>query len=241
MDKGADHSLVLYQEVAAQIEQAIMRGKWVPGQKLPALAELAAHFQVSRAVIREACTVLVGAGLVELRHGDGTYVRSFSLDHFLRPMHAALLLGQADVRSLLEVGSWLERGMAQTAAHKRTDEQCARLLDALFAMEVGRGNVDAMLEAERSFHFAVAAAADNDMGANLMRILYQPLAGVLRHLLLQTDCEEEWLSVHRALYDSILQMDAVAAVRQMTLYREMQGERIRRMREYPLSGRDDQL
>lgn len=239
MDKSTDHSRVLYQEVAAQIEQTIMRGKWAPGQKLPALAELAAHFQVSRAVIREACSVLVGAGLVELRHGDGTYVRSFSLDHFLRPMHAALLLGQADVRSLLEVGTWLERGMVQTAAAKRSDEHCAVLLDALFAMEIARGDVDAMLEAERSFHFAIAAATDNEMGANLMRILYQPLTGVLRHMLLQNDCEEQWLSVHRALYGSIAQMDADAAARQMTLYRDAQMESIRKLREFPLNGKDD--
>ncbi|MCY0875906.1 MAG: FadR/GntR family transcriptional regulator [Firmicutes bacterium] len=239
MDKSTAHPRVLYQEVAAQIEQMIMRGKWVPGQKLPALAELAAHFEVSRAVVREACSVLVGAGLVELRHGDGTYVRSFSIEHFLRPMHAALLLGQADVRSLLEVGAWLEQGMVQTAASKRTDEQCAGLLDALFAMEVARGDVDAMLESERSFHFAIAIATDNEMGANLMRILYQPLSGVLRHMLLHTDCEEEWLAVHRALYDSILQMDGPAAVRQILVYRTSQMETIRKMREFPLMGKED--
>lgn len=225
---------VLYQEVAFQIEQTIMRGEWMPGQKLPPLLALAAHFQVSRAVVREACSLLVGSGLLELRHGDGTYVRVFSLDHFLRPVHAALLLGQADVRVLLEVALWLEQGIIEAAAARRTDEDCAALADALLAMEAGLGNADALLEAECCFHFALATAADNEMGSNLLRIVYQPLAGVLRHLLEAEDCGQEWIAVHRALFDSVLQMDRTAAGRQLTLYRKAQEERVRMLRETPM-------
>jgi len=225
---------LLYQNVATAIEQSIMRGEWAPGQKLPPLADLAAHFQVSRAVVREACSVLVGSGLIELRHGDGTYVRAFSIEHFLRPMHAALLLGQADVRSLLDIAIWLERGIAQAAALRRTDAHCQQLQASLYSLETARGDAGILLEAERDFHFALADAAGNAIGANLLRVLYQALTGALHLLIREADSEGEWVTMHRSLFDSVVQMDREAAGRQLALYRTAQGERLRRLRETPL-------
>ncbi|MCY0901480.1 MAG: hypothetical protein OWU32_04750, partial [Firmicutes bacterium] len=55
------------------------------------------------------------------------------------------------------------------------------------------------------------------------------------HLLIrEADSEGEWVTMHRALFDSVVQMDRDAAGRQLALYRTAQGERLRRLRESPL-------
>ncbi len=222
---------VLYRDIADKIETAIMRGEWASGQKLPPLAELARHFSVSKAVMREACSLLVGAGLLEIRHGDGVYVQQLTLDTILRPLQAALLLGQSDLRALLEVGLWMERGIAVAAAKRRTEEDCAKLVEALFHMDSGRGNIDIVLEGERMFHVALADAAENAMASNLLRILYHPLSSVMALLIADAQLEELILTVHRALYDSIEGMDGEAASRQIELYRSALQDRVYDLRK----------
>lgn len=222
---------VLYREIAEQIETAIMRGEWASGQKLPSLAELARHFSVSKAVMREACSLLMGAGLLEIRHGDGIYVQQLSLDTILRPLQAALLLGQSDLRALLEVGLWMERGIAASAAKRRTEEDCAKLIQALFHMDSGKGNMEIVLEGERMFHVALADAAENAMASNLLRVLYHPLSSVMSLLIADEQLEELILTVHRALYDSIAAMDGDAASRQIEIYRSALQDRVYELRK----------
>ncbi len=222
---------VLYREIAEQIETAIMRGEWASGQKLPSLAELARHFSVSKAVMREACSLLMGAGLLEIRHGDGIYVQQLSLDTILRPLQAALLLGQSDLRALLEVGLWMERGIAASAAKRRTEEDCAKLIQALFHMDSGKGNMEIVLEGERMFHVTLADAAENAMASNLLRVLYHPLSSVMSLLIADEQLEELILTVHRALYDSIAAMDGDAASRQIEIYRSALQDRVYELRK----------
>ncbi len=217
---------VLYRDIAEQIETAIMRGEWASGQKLPPLAELAARFAVSKAVVREACSLLMGAGLLEIRHGDGIYVQQLSLDTVLRPLQAALLLGQSDLRALLEVGLWMERGIAVAAAKRRTEADCANLVQALIHMDSGRGNIAVVLEGERMFHVALADASANVMASNLLRVLYHPMSSVMSLLTADTQLEELIMTVHRALYDSIVRMDGEAASRQIEMYRVALQDRV---------------
>ena len=61
-------------QVAARLRTEILTGHRLPGEKLPNELDLSGRYAVSRATIREAIGMLVFAGLVERRHGSGTYV-----------------------------------------------------------------------------------------------------------------------------------------------------------------------
>ncbi|MCI0182514.1 MAG: GntR family transcriptional regulator [Acidibacillus sp.] len=237
MNKDKEHTgkVVLYLDIAQQLETSIMRGEWTPGQKLPPLSHLATRFGVSKAVIREACSVMVGAGLLELRHGDGTYVKTLTLDSVLRPVHAALLLAQSDLRALLEVGLWLEQGIAASAAMKRSERDCEALAESLFYMESGRGNMELVVEGERMFHMGMVDAAGNAMASNLLRILYHPLSSILLLLGKNEPIQDIMISTHRALYGSILNMDAQAAARQIEIYRRTLQDRASQLRDVPVN------
>src|SRR5512143_3600157 len=64
----------LHEDVAEQVRDAILDGRFAPGTKLPPERELAAEFGVNRTSVREAIKVLEGLGLVSVRQGDGATV-----------------------------------------------------------------------------------------------------------------------------------------------------------------------
>lgn len=64
----------LHQDVAEQLRDAILDGRFAAGDKLPPERELAEEFRVNRTSVREAIKVLEGLGLVSVRQGDGATV-----------------------------------------------------------------------------------------------------------------------------------------------------------------------
>jgi DNA-binding FadR family transcriptional regulator len=65
----------LHEDVADQLRDAILDGRFAAGTKLPPERELAIEFRVNRTSVREAIKVLEGLGLVTVRQGDGATVR----------------------------------------------------------------------------------------------------------------------------------------------------------------------
>jgi GntR family transcriptional repressor for pyruvate dehydrogenase complex len=94
----------LHEDVAEQLRDAILDGRFPPGTKLPPERDLALEFRVNRTSVREAIKVLEGLGLVSVRQGDGATVRPLveaSLE-VLGPMifHG----GRVDVAIVAEMG-----------------------------------------------------------------------------------------------------------------------------------------
>ncbi|MFJ4513921.1 GntR family transcriptional regulator [Streptomyces sp. NPDC088816] len=66
----------LYQQVAAAIREAILAGEFAPDSLLPSEAQLMARYGVSRPTVRNAIAALRAEGLIDVRHGKGSFVRS---------------------------------------------------------------------------------------------------------------------------------------------------------------------
>lgn len=66
----------LYQQVAAAIREAILSGEFPPDSLLPSEAQLMARYGVSRPTVRNAIAALRAEGLIDVRHGKGSFVRS---------------------------------------------------------------------------------------------------------------------------------------------------------------------
>lgn len=67
-----------YRQVTDDLRAQIRSGKLPAGTRLQSLAELSAHYGVSRDVAREAIGVLRAEGLIETKQGSGTFVRTFA-------------------------------------------------------------------------------------------------------------------------------------------------------------------
>ncbi|MEU1519575.1 GntR family transcriptional regulator [Streptomyces sp. NPDC005811] len=66
----------LYQQVAAAIREAILSGEFAPESLLPSEAQLMGRYAVSRPTVRNAIAALRAEGLIDVRHGKGSFVRS---------------------------------------------------------------------------------------------------------------------------------------------------------------------
>lgn len=153
-------------EVTAVLAQRIADGTFPAGGKLPSTRALAAAFQVSAPIIREALSRLKYDGLVEPRQGSGVFVRPGSGAASLRlgdpSVDAALL---ADV---LEMRLHVEQSCAELAALRRSDRDLAGLRRALDAMACAEREGADGSEADVEFHVGIARATRN---AALMRLV----------------------------------------------------------------------
>lgn len=82
----------IYEEVADALLDMIKNGELKPGDKLDSVQALAESFQVSRSAVREALSALKAMGLVEMKQGEGTYLKEFELNQISQPLSAALLM-----------------------------------------------------------------------------------------------------------------------------------------------------
>ncbi|NDW33419.1 FadR/GntR family transcriptional regulator [Salipiger sp. PrR007] len=141
------------------IYRKISLGEWPNGTKLPAEAQLAAEFGVSRLVLREALTRLRIDGLVESRQGAGTRV-------IASPSRAVLPLvekdGLAELVSLYEMRVGVEGEVAYLAAKRATPRRIAAIEAAHQKMRKALTQPGAeVVEEDIAFHLAVARATEN--------------------------------------------------------------------------------
>jgi DNA-binding FadR family transcriptional regulator len=145
-------------------------GTLAPGSKLPTEAAIVAEFGVSRTVVREAMSRLQAAGVVETRHGIGTFVVGYGDASTFRiaPDRLGTL---KDVIAVLELRIGVETEAAALAASRRTRENITALRSALdafeAAVEAGRDAVGPDFQ----FHLEVARASQNRHFAELMATL----------------------------------------------------------------------
>src|SRR5439155_21875452 len=107
-----------------------------PGDKLPTEAEIMREWGVSRTVVREALSKLQAGGLVETRHGVGTFVLEAPAQSGFR-IDPAEIETAVDVLAVLELRISLETESAGLAAMRRTMEQLAEMRKALGEMDAG--------------------------------------------------------------------------------------------------------
>ncbi|RBM18712.1 FadR/GntR family transcriptional regulator [Streptomyces sp. PT12] len=167
----------LFDEVIAQVRRQITSGAWPVGSRIPTEPELVRALGVARNTVREALRALAHNGLLDIRHGSGTYVVATSeLAGVMRRRFAA-----ADQRDVRQVRHALEESAAGLAARHRTDEDLRRL-DALLERRERAwesGDRDAFVHADAAFHLAVVAASHNEVLLGLYADLGQVIADSL--------------------------------------------------------------
>jgi DNA-binding FadR family transcriptional regulator len=148
----------LADSAANSIRAEISAGRWAVGSRIPIEPQLAQLLGVSRGTVREAVKTLVSRGLLEVRQGSGTYVRSgFDPSANLQKMRRASLRDQFEVRRALEVEA------ARLAAVRHTAEDLRKLKTLLGKRGVpdaGDGGAS-FIERDLDFHLAIVDISGN--------------------------------------------------------------------------------
>ncbi|HWI12484.1 MAG TPA: FadR/GntR family transcriptional regulator [Burkholderiaceae bacterium] len=164
------HTRTLAHRIVESLGERIRDGALAPGDRLPTEAAFMAEFGVSRTVVREAISRLQAAGLVETRHGVGTFVVGLGDTSAFRiaPEQLATL---RDVVAMLELRIGVETEAAGLAAQRRSAANLVVMRDALDAftqaVEAGRDAVGA----DFRFHLEITKATQNLHFSNLLATL----------------------------------------------------------------------
>jgi GntR family transcriptional regulator, transcriptional repressor for pyruvate dehydrogenase complex len=157
-----------WEEVSAQIRDAIVTGRLKPGDRLPPQRDLAGQFGVSRALVNEALRVLEHSGLVYIRPGaqGGSFVRAPKPDDLVRDLNIFIRLGGATMDALTDFRVVLEGQNAAWASKRGTASELAELrkiVQEVRDMEEHDRPAAALDELDAAFHIAVAGMAHNEL------------------------------------------------------------------------------
>lgn len=214
MTLTAAHRPPLAGEIIAKLRALIQSGEWPLQRRIPAEPELMAAFGVSRGTLREAVKALAHSGMLEVRRGDGTYVRAISeIAGATQRMYQDHSQGH-----ILEVRVGLDTQAARLAARHATADAVTAMRELLAARRVAwlAEDYPAWARADWDFHVLVAQASANP----LLHELYVSFGVVFHNDLLRQQRRGGFNGLphegHGELVEAIAVRDEAAAVESVT-------------------------
>ncbi|WP_214413999.1 FadR/GntR family transcriptional regulator [Sphaerisporangium fuscum] len=193
-----------------ELRQEIASGAWPVGTKIPTESRLAETLGMSRLSVREAVRVLVHAGLLTTRQGDGTYVTATDESEVALKRR----LDRAATMDIIDVRRGLDFVAARLAAERREPADLDELREALERRTAAHqaADLDAFADADVDFHLSIAAASHNPV----LLDLYRGMSEAVRDTIRRDHCMERAVlgsdSTHQDLYEAIEAGDATSAV-----------------------------
>jgi GntR family transcriptional regulator, transcriptional repressor for pyruvate dehydrogenase complex len=217
MRGGRDVALVpikstrIYEEIVRQIKAMIGEGRLKSGDQLPPERDLAEKFLVSRTSVREALRALESLGLVEIRPGEGTFVREVSVESLIQPLALVMASQRAAIGELFEARRLLEPLIAGLAASRATPDEIVEMERILEdqAREIAAGRTGFAQDAQ--FHTALAAASRNRAITRVVNALIDLLAQSREESLAGPGRPERSHRDHRRVLDAIARHDETGA------------------------------
>lgn len=208
---------------ASQISEAINRGEWNAGDKLPSERELAEILGISRSSLRQALTALEAIGVIRKKAGVGSFVQDEALEIISQEIVAELVM-EGDPLMLLEARQILEPELAGLAATRRSAEDLQLMRTYIKQMDRFAGadfSPSEFVEADINFHVAISAAARNP----LLKRLFAEIANQMGHRVwLQAALPvvlrraEEYESHHQRIFAAIEAGDVKKARKMMVMH-----------------------
>ena len=163
------------EEIANRIRRGLLDRTFPADQALPSERVLAQRFGVSRGSVRDAFRMLEVMGLVEMRHGQGTFPRELSIERVVTPL-ASVITHQRDLQDeLMDARRMFEPAVARAAADRGTEAD-ARELERILAAQRRklRQGQNAIVE-DTAFHAVLARATGNRVVVRIMETLNELL------------------------------------------------------------------
>ncbi|WP_435169892.1 FadR/GntR family transcriptional regulator [Falsirhodobacter sp. 1013] len=199
-----------------RMQKAIKSGAYQADERLPTEHELAAEFEVSRPVVREALRRLRDQGLIYSRQGAGSFVRAIGLK---QPLGFGALENVADLLNCYEFRITMEPEATACAALRHEPADLAPLAAALDLMRDATNRQSHRADADFQFHLAIAHLSGNPYFATAMEALEDHIAAGMRFHGASIKRETSGLSQvfleHSEIFAAIRDRDADAARRLM--------------------------
>ncbi len=214
--------------VAKRLLDYFTSGEIEPGTRLPPERQLAASLGIGRSAVREALAALEILGIVDVRPGSGTYLRSTASELLPETLNWGLMLAAPRTEELIAVRGELEVFAARTAAVTITEEQLRKLHEHLVAMRENLSVRTRFIEADLKFHLQIAQAAGNHVLADLLQSIRSLLRIWVERGLEADEDAQRAFEEHERVYEALRTRDPAVVEQAMRQHMDTAGERLRR-------------
>lgn len=212
----------LHSAIKERIKSIIMERGLQTGDPLPTEVELVRLIGVSRNTVREAIRSLQTLGMVEVRHGHGTFVGDFSMDPLVDGLTFRILSDMKrnirTVHELLELRQVIESGLIMRVVEKLTAEDVAELRRLVLGMEARAVRGEAAPIEDRAFHEALYRPLENDLVIQLLQAFWDVFRMVRDKLPGTPPPLTVTAAQHREILDAVESRDPSAAAQAMTAH-----------------------
>ena len=220
---------LLVPQIEDQLMMYIHQEEIMMGSKLPSEYKLAELFGVGRSTIREAVKSLVSKGILEVRRGAGTFVKSTELviDDPLGLAHLEdkyrLAMELFDVRILLEPE------VAAVTSQNATEEEKLHIKELCDEVEKLYLDGKNHIQKDMEFHACIAKYSGNRVVKILIPVIHTAVTTFAN--LTNRKLMKETIETHREVTNAILRGDSMAAKCAMIMHLTYNRQMLLRMME----------
>jgi GntR family transcriptional repressor for pyruvate dehydrogenase complex len=200
--------------IIEQIRNAILSGRFKPGDKVASEKELMSEFGVSKATLREALRVLEGMGLVEIKKGTtgGVFIAEVDMKTTIHGIINFLHFKTVSIRDITMIRYLLEPPVAQIAASRIQPEDIVKLESMIAESPVTSHTI---ISREIGFHRYLARMTENPILILMMDFIDNILDDIKFKLDLGPEFYHKVANSHRAILECLKQKDGVGARREI--------------------------
>lgn len=217
--KAIKKAATLSEEIQNRIEDAILKKKFLPGEKLPTEHELCDMFGVSRTALREALQMLSAKGLISVKKGSGIYIEDYSPQNVIKPMRLYLEMNfdKNYILHLMEVRKMLEPEICRLAARNRSEEDVQALKENIDKFQkVDHLNFRKEGELDREFHLMIARATNNPIIPIIIDPIFQLMPKIRTLVYAQINkAKSAAQEYHQKIFESIRDQNEAKAFEYM--------------------------
>ncbi len=199
-NKSSDNDTAgLRRRVFAIIEEAVLNGKYAPGESLTE-SRLAAELGVSRTPIREALTQLEHEGLVQLVPNKGAVVTGIS---------------QKDIQDIYAIRMMIEGLAARWAAQNIQEEELQELQEAIDLEEfyTSKGDIGRLMSLDSNFHQLLYRASKSRPLQHMLHTFHNSIQHARSQSIAAPGRAQQALKEHKAILQAIRERDGDRAER----------------------------
>ncbi len=207
--------------VVNHIRTLIENGTLKPGDQIPPEREFAQQLKISRASLRAGIGYLSAMGVLNVRHGVGTFVSDGPPEFGRASMSFMGALHGFQSWQLFEARTILEGNLAALAAERSKEEHHAALAEEVAEMFAAMDSPADYLIHDVLFHRIVSQASGNPIMAALMETVTSSMYDKRRRTVDRSIDLRESAQMHRELYRAIRARDPIEARRLMEKHLRM--------------------
>ena len=189
-------------KVFDEMMSKIITGEWKIGQRIPSENELAEHFNVSRNSLRQALNRFNALGIIESRHGDGSYVKEVDLTFYLKNIFPMIILSKYDALNVYQLQKAIQNEAAcSNVCELCTEEQLDELTELVKMMKKSdkADDQDNFLAADMRYHEVFVEITRNPVLISIERCVTEIMRGPLRGCVYQSVRKESILMHEKVL------------------------------------------